>query len=152
MLGGDTRRKDWKKNSVYVSRCFYQMNLLSKKSIKVSFKGMFTKLYLSNDFWNENWCSVCVIRKKEQFTVFLLAFYSCHVFIGMPLLVRKEEKNMYALHFVGWEEWIKGETHSGKDIIVGKVSLLNWSILSMTSMCVYVAVCLCLHSVGWSRV
>lgn len=24
---------------------------------------------------------------------------------------------MYALHFVGWEEWIKGETHSGKDIV-----------------------------------
>lgn len=30
---------------------------------------------------------------------------------------------MYALHFVGWEEWIKGETHSGKDISGGKVSL-----------------------------
>lgn len=48
----------------------------------------------------------------------------------------------------GWEEWIKGETHSGKDISGGKVSLLNWSILNKINdeyvgMCVYVAVIPC---------
>lgn len=48
----------------------------------------------------------------------------------------------------GWEEWIKGETHSGKDISGGKVSLLNWSIRKKIGdkylgMCVYVAVIHC---------
>lgn len=48
----------------------------------------------------------------------------------------------------GWEEWIKGETHSGKDISGGKVSLLNLSIQNKiddkyVGMCVYVAVIHC---------
>lgn len=49
---------------------------------------------------------------------------------------------MYALHFVGWEEWIKGETHSGKDISGGKVGLLNWSILNEIND-EFVRVCRC---------
>jgi len=43
---------------------------------------------------------------------------------------------------VGWEEWIKGETHCGKDIRAGKVSLLDWSILNKINE-EYVRVCSC---------
>lgn len=62
---------------------------------------------------------------------------------------RSLEKNI-CMHCTlwGWEEWIKGETHSGKDISGGKVSLLNLSIQNKiddkyVGMCVYVAVIHC---------
>ncbi len=82
--------------------------------------------------------------------MFLLAFFLLVTWHAFTIKKRRSLEKYICMHCTlwGWEEWIKGETHSGKDISGGKVSLLNLSIQNKiddkyVGMCVYVAVIHC---------
>lgn len=88
----------------------------------------------------------CVLLgKRNNLQCFISFFFLSRVYQHAFISKKRrsvEKKYMFALHFVGWEEWIKGETHCGTDISADKVSLLNWSILNKIND-EYVRVCSC---------